>query len=159
MADREIKGQPHTAVRFLRFPLLLGPFVPSWLCGYESIMQNKPNSFEDRNNATCFTARVYANKPPRPARKKQTQSNPNPPPPNPHFSPENESVIYTSLAPLCSCAPLSPLRRFRPRAAANRATIARSSRSFFRFLPCFFRGSRPPVQAFRGATYLPTGAL
>jgi len=39
-------------------------------------MQNKPNSFEDRNNATCFTARVYANKRPPPHSKKQTQSNP-----------------------------------------------------------------------------------
>jgi hypothetical protein len=40
-------------------------------------MQNKPNSFEGRNNATSFTTRVYANKPPRPIRKnkpKQTQS-------------------------------------------------------------------------------------
>ena len=195
MADGEIKGQPHTAGRFLRFPLLLGPFVPQCLCGHESIMQNKPNSFEDRNNATCFTTRVYANKRPPPHSKKQSQSNPNkpdvkmgkmtistailkayaneqrtmnseryskqtqsnpiPPPPNPHFSAESESVIRA----LCPYAPLSSVSRFRPRPAASRATIARASRSFIRFLPCFFRGSHPPVRAFPGATYLPTGAL
>jgi len=43
-------------------------------------MQNKPNSFEDRNNAIPFTTMSYGNKPPCPARKKQTQSNPIPPP-------------------------------------------------------------------------------
>jgi hypothetical protein len=42
-------------------------------------MQNKPNSFEDRNNAIPFTTRSYGNKPPRHARKKQTQTNPNEP--------------------------------------------------------------------------------
>jgi len=179
MADGEIKGQPHTAGRSLRFPLLLGPFVSQCLCGTQSIMQNKPNSFEDRNNATCFTTRVYANKPPRPARKKQTQSNPNkpnfkmgkmtirtattkayaneqrtmsneryskqtqsnpiPPPPNPHFSPENESVIYTSLAPLCSYAPLSLVfRLFPPSARRKPGNYCEVFEVFFPVFALFF---------------------
>ncbi len=162
MADRKIKGQPHTAGRFLRFPLLLGPFVPQCLCGRQSITQNKPKCKIGKMTISIVTTKAYANEQRTMNSErysKQSQSNPIPPPPNPHFSPENESLIHTSLAPLCSYALLSSVRRFRPRPAANQATTARPSRSFFRFLPCFFRGSRRPVRAFRGATYLPTEAL
>ena len=38
------KNRPaRTCKRFLRFALSLCSFVPQCLCGYESIMQNKPN--------------------------------------------------------------------------------------------------------------------
>jgi len=42
-------------------------------------MQNKPNSYKDKTNATFFAAKVYQSKPPLPHSKKQTQSNPNEP--------------------------------------------------------------------------------
>jgi hypothetical protein len=42
-------------------------------------MQNEPNLFDDRNNATCFTTRGYASKRPTLRSKKQSQSNPNEP--------------------------------------------------------------------------------
>jgi hypothetical protein len=57
------------------------PILPSLLRIHESIMQNKPNCCKDKTNAIPFTRRIYGNKPPHPARKKQTQSNPIPPPP------------------------------------------------------------------------------
>jgi len=40
---------PRTCKRFLRFALSLCSFVPQCLCGYESIMQNKPNFRRVRN--------------------------------------------------------------------------------------------------------------
>jgi hypothetical protein len=40
------------------------------------IMQNKPNSYKDKTNATPFAAKDYENKPPLPTRRKRTQTNP-----------------------------------------------------------------------------------
>jgi hypothetical protein len=51
-------------------------FVPPWLCGRESIMQNKPNFHSDKTNATPFAAKGYQRKPPLAGRRKQSQSNP-----------------------------------------------------------------------------------
>ena len=60
-------------------PCALPPFVPSCLSGYESIMQNEPNSRGAKTNATPFVTRNYENKPPLATRRKRTQSNPNEP--------------------------------------------------------------------------------
>ncbi len=54
------------------------------------IMQNKPNSRNDKNNATFFSAKDYENKPPRGDSKKQTQSKPIPRP-QPVFSLKNKA--------------------------------------------------------------------
>ena len=36
-------------------------FVPPWLCGHESIMQNKPNCRNDKTNATSCAPKIYIN--------------------------------------------------------------------------------------------------
>ena len=63
-------------------PLSLYFFVPLCLSGHESIMQNKPNSPNNKTTATLFAAKVYEIKPPLGDSKKQTQTNPIPPPPS-----------------------------------------------------------------------------
>jgi hypothetical protein len=45
------------------------PILPNLPRIHESIMQNKPNSRNDKTNATFFTAKDYENEPPRPTRK------------------------------------------------------------------------------------------
>ncbi len=39
--------------------LWLYSFVPQWLCGYESIMQNKPNFLKDQMNVYSFITKDY----------------------------------------------------------------------------------------------------
>ena len=79
MPDREIKRQSQSAGRFLRFPLLLGHFVPSWLCDPELIMQNKPNFKMGNINISTAKTKAYAKKQRAMNNErysKQTQSNP-----------------------------------------------------------------------------------
>ena len=57
-------------------PCALPPFVPSWLRGYKSIMQNKPNFQNKKNAATSYAAQIYTYIPLHSAPKKQTQTNP-----------------------------------------------------------------------------------
>ena len=52
------------------------PFVPLCLCGYKSIMQNKPNFQNKKNAATSYAAQIYTYIPLHSAPKKQTQTNP-----------------------------------------------------------------------------------
>ncbi len=85
--------------------LPLPPILPRLPRIHESIMQNKPNSFEAINNATCFSTRVYANKRPRSARKKQSQSNPIPPPPN-------LSILHRPPSEFCSVTSVLPHREY-----------------------------------------------
>jgi len=69
------REQARTGTRFLKFPLLLRPFVPQWPCDRESIMQrpkgvlsevegNIPNSRSAKTNATscarCHSDRRHA---------------------------------------------------------------------------------------------------
>ena len=56
------KEHGHTGTRFLKSPLLLGFFVPRWLCGSESIMQNKPNVKIGKINISTAIIKAYAKK-------------------------------------------------------------------------------------------------
>jgi hypothetical protein len=51
-------------------------FVPQCLCGYKSIMQNKPNFRNGKMNVSIVLTRNYACPPKPRRRRKQTQSNP-----------------------------------------------------------------------------------
>jgi len=58
-------------------------FVPPWLCGYESIMQNKANVKMGNINISTAKTKAYANEQRTMDTErypKQTQSNPIPPP-------------------------------------------------------------------------------
>jgi len=78
-------------------------FVPPWLCGYESIMQNKANFKMGKITISTANTKAYANKQRTMNTKrypKQTQSNPIPPPPNLsilHRPPFTFSVHYGSF--------------------------------------------------------------
>jgi len=55
------------------------PILPSLPRIHKSIMQNKPNSRNDKTNLTPFFTRNYENKPPLPHSKKTNPIKPNPP--------------------------------------------------------------------------------
>jgi hypothetical protein len=97
-ARREFVAKPHSLfcllpntsilpslplVLLFLIPCTLLPFVPSWLCGPESIMQNKPNVKMGKINISTATLKTYANKQRTMNNErysKQTQSNPILPP-------------------------------------------------------------------------------
>jgi hypothetical protein len=59
----------------------IAPFVPQWLCGRESIMQNKANLPDTEMGANSCLTNDCGNASRFQAPEKQTQSNPIPPPP------------------------------------------------------------------------------
>jgi len=80
-----IPARRESIFRPLRFPKPpKQPVLPQFhslcvlcdLCGYKSIMQNKPNFQNPETNATSFTAKDYRRKPLLLDSKKQTQTNP-----------------------------------------------------------------------------------
>jgi len=51
-------------------------FVAWWLCGYESIMQNKPNLLDNQMNVSSVKTKEYENKRLCRRGEKQTQTKP-----------------------------------------------------------------------------------
>jgi len=105
-------------------------FVPPWLCGYESIMQNKANVKMGNVNISTARTRAYANKQRTMSNErhsKQTQSNPIPPPPG------SALAVRRHLTSIRLCSGLEapgwqtcsahkrkgPNHRYRPRICTN----------------------------------------
>jgi hypothetical protein len=63
-------------LRNLWFPFCLSVFVSWWLCGYESIMQNKPNLLDTQMSVSSVKTKYYENKRLCIRGEKQTQTKP-----------------------------------------------------------------------------------
>jgi hypothetical protein len=79
-------------------------FVPPWLCGYESIMQNKANVKMGNINISTAKTKAYANEPRTMNTKrysKQTQSNPVFLRPKPTQPPVRAVIPTEGTLPVC----------------------------------------------------------
>ena len=76
-------------------PSTLLPFASSWLRGYKSFMQNKPNSQNAKIAATSSAPRTYPNIPLPCIQEKQTQTNPIPPLPTSPILPRFPFVSWS----------------------------------------------------------------
>jgi hypothetical protein len=75
------------------------PLLPSLPGIHESIMQNKPNSPNDKTTATSYATQIYSNIPLRSAPKKQTQTKPIPP--TQYAIPNTQYEKQTQSNPTC----------------------------------------------------------